>query len=69
MPVEFDDRGLRIIGNNVIALGWYDDARTLKQAIYLKSNNTLNIGDVGTGVSGTARRLRARVHRTTRSIS
>ncbi|HUW32260.1 MAG TPA: hypothetical protein VM223_11660, partial [Planctomycetota bacterium] len=52
MPVEFDDSGLRIIGNNVIALGFYDDARTLQQAIYLESDNTLNIGDVGTGVSG-----------------
>ena len=52
MPVEFDDRGLRIIGNNVIAVGWYDDAHVLQQTIYLKADNTLNIGDPGTGASG-----------------
>ena len=43
MPVEFDDRGLNVIGNNVKAISFYDDARTLRAQIYLDANNALNI--------------------------
>lgn len=43
MPVEFDDRGLAVIGNNVKAISFYDDARTLRAQIYLDSANALNI--------------------------
>lgn len=53
MPIEFDDRGLRIIGADVYALEFYDDSRVLQQRIYLQSDNTLNIGDAGTGEGGT----------------
>ena len=60
MPVEFDDRSLRIIGNEFVALEFYDDDRALQQTIYLQDDNTLNIGGIstssssGTGVSGGA---------------
>lgn len=43
MPVEFDDRGLAIIGNNVKAISFYDDARTLRAQIFLDGNNALNV--------------------------
>jgi hypothetical protein len=46
MPIEFDDQSLRVIGNNVKAIRFYDDARVLRAEVYLDSNNRLNIGDL-----------------------
>lgn len=51
MPLEIDDQSIRIIGNNFKGLKFYDDLRTLQQEIYLKADNTLNIGG-GTGGGG-----------------
>lgn len=52
MPLEIDDVSIRIIGNNLKGLRFYDDARTLQQEIYLQSDNTLNIGVTGGGGGG-----------------
>jgi len=53
MPVEFDDRGLRVYGHNVKGLQFYDWDRVLRQEIYLQEDNTLNIcGDVIDGGVG-----------------
>lgn len=49
MAIEFDDAGLRVIGNNVKGIAFYDDNRVLRQTIYLKTDNTLNIGGSGGG--------------------
>lgn len=49
MAIEFDDAGLRVIGNNVKGIAFYDDNRVLRQTIYLKTDNTLNIGGAGGG--------------------
>lgn len=51
MPYEHDDRGLRIIGYNT-PIRFYDPTRTLRAEIYLQSNNTLNVGGLTTGGSG-----------------
>lgn len=51
MPYEHDDQGLRIIGYNQ-PIRFYDPNRTLRAEIYLQSNNTLNVGGLTTGGSG-----------------
>lgn len=51
MPFEHDDLGLRIIGYNQ-PIRFYDNNRTLRAEIYLQSNNTLNVGGLTTGGSG-----------------
>ncbi len=53
MPVELDDLGLRVIGNSVKGLQFYDDDLILQAEIYLREDNTLNIqaGESGGGVS------------------
>lgn len=44
MAIEFDDRELRLIGNNARHIGFYDNSRALRATIYLDENNNLNIG-------------------------
>lgn len=51
MPYEHDDLGLRIIGYNT-PIRFYDPTRTLRAEIYLQPNNTLNVGGLTTGGSG-----------------
>lgn len=54
MPIELDDLGVRVVGNNVRAVGFYDDDRALRAEIYLDENNRLNItnAQVSTGAPG-----------------
>jgi hypothetical protein len=43
MSIEADNNSIRVIGNNVTGIAFYDDDRTLRHEIYLKADNTLNI--------------------------
>jgi hypothetical protein len=52
MPLEIDDLSIRIIGNGVKALQFYDDSRVLQQEIYLQDDDTLNIGGGTTVITG-----------------
>lgn len=60
MPLQLDELGLRLIGNNFRGLKFYDDNNTLQAEIYLDNVNRLNIGGVviagasdgGSGSSG-----------------
>jgi len=51
MPFEHDDQGLRIIGYNQ-PIRFYDPTRTLRAEIYLQPDNTLNVGGLTAGGSG-----------------
>ena len=51
MPYEHDDLGLRIIGYNT-PIRFYDPTRTLRAEIYLQPDNTLNVGGLTAGGSG-----------------
>lgn len=51
MPYEHDDLGLRIIGYNQ-PISFYDSTRTLRAQIYLQPDNTLNVGGLTAGGSG-----------------
>jgi len=51
MPYEYDDLGLRIIGYNT-PIRFYDPTRTLRAEIYLQPDNTLNVGGLTAGGSG-----------------
>jgi len=52
MPYEIDDQGLRIIGYNE-PIRFYDNNRVLQASIFLKPDNTLNVGGtVGGGGGG-----------------
>jgi hypothetical protein len=44
LAIEFDDQALKIIGNNVKALQFLDNDRTLQAEIYLDGFNRLNVG-------------------------
>ncbi len=44
MPIEIDDLGVRVIGNNFKGVRFYDDSRSLQAEIYLDEQNRLNIG-------------------------
>lgn len=46
MPLQLDDLGLKLIGNNFRGLKFLDDNGTLQAEIYLDSVNRLNIGGV-----------------------
>lgn len=46
MAIEFDDRELRLIGNNARHIGFYDDNRQLRASIYLDEHGRLNIGNL-----------------------
>ena len=54
MPIELDDRGLRIYGHNVKGIQFYDPGRALQQEIYLRSDDELNISVAGDGAGGAA---------------
>ena len=54
MPIEFDDRGLRIVGCNVPGVSFYDDDGVLWHQIYLREDNTLNVGGTIAETAGTA---------------
>lgn len=43
MPIEIDSNSIRVIGNNVAGIRFYDDDRVLRHDIYLKDDNSLNI--------------------------
>lgn len=43
MPIEIDDNSIRIIGNDVEGIQFYDDDRTLRQSLSLNSDNELSI--------------------------
>ena len=67
MSIEADNNSIRVIGNNVTGIAFYDDDRTLRHEIYLKADNTLNIS--GTLAATYTSRLLSSADAYSRSVS